>query len=213
VPRVDADIVVDGKLDDAAWTQAATVDIAFETSPGDNLPASVKTTGYIAYTEDALLLGFRAEDPDPAKIRAFLRDRDALYDDDFLGVMLDTFDDGRRSYEFFVNPLGVQADLIREEATGNEDDSWDGLWTSAARITEAGTKSRCASRSPRCASRTPTARVASPPASCASVRASSATSISATGSSAARAACNARSTSSTALPASSRAATSRSRRR
>jgi hypothetical protein len=138
VPRVDADIVVDGKLDDAAWTRAATVDIAFETSPGDNLPASVKTTGYIAYTEDALLLGFRAEDPDPAKIRAFLRDRDALYDDDFLGVMLDTFDDGRRSYEFFVNPLGVQADLIREEATGNEDDSWDGLWTSAARITEAG---------------------------------------------------------------------------
>ena len=138
VPRVDADIVVDGKLDDAAWTRAATVDIAFETSPGDNVPASVKTTGYIAYTEDALLLGFRAEDPDPAKIRAFLRDRDALYDDDFLGVMLDTFDDGRRSYEFFVNPLGVQADLIREEATGNEDDSWDGLWTSAARITEAG---------------------------------------------------------------------------
>jgi len=138
VPRVDADIVVDGKLDDAAWTRAATVDIAFETSPGDNLPASVKTTAYVAYTEDALLLGLRAEDPDPAKIRAFLRDRDALYDDDFLGVMLDTFDDGRRSYEFFVNPLGVQADLIREEATGNEDDSWDGLWTSAARITEAG---------------------------------------------------------------------------
>ncbi len=97
VPRVDSDIVVDGQLDDAAWSQAAKVDIAFETSPGDNIPAAVKTTGYIAYTEDALLLGFRAEDPDPSKIRAFLRDRDALYSDDFLGVMLDTFDDGRRA--------------------------------------------------------------------------------------------------------------------
>ncbi len=137
VPRVDSDIVVDGKLDDAAWTQAATVDLAYETQPGDNLPASVKTTARIAYTDDAVLIAFRAEDPDPTKIRAFLRDRDALYSDDFLGVVLDTFDDQRRAYEFFVNPLGVQADLIKEEA-GNEDDSWDGLWTSAARITDTG---------------------------------------------------------------------------
>lgn len=138
IRRVDVDIVVDGQLDDAAWVQAATVDLAYETQPGDNLPASVKTTARIAYTEDALLLAFHAEDPDPAKIRAFLRDRDALYSDDFVGVMLDTFDDQRRAYEFFVNPLGVQADLIKEEATGNEDDSWDGLWASAARITDSG---------------------------------------------------------------------------
>ncbi len=137
-PRIDTEIVIDGRLDDAAWARAATVDLGFESQPGDNLPASVKTTAWIAYTDDALVVAFRAEDPDPAKIRAFLRDRDALYSDDFVGVMLDTFDDQRRAYEFFVNPLGVQADLIKEEATGNEDDSWDGLWTSAARITATG---------------------------------------------------------------------------
>ena len=138
VPRVEADIAVDGVLDDAAWTSAATFDLAFETQPGDNIPASVRTTARIAYTDDALLLAFDAQDPDPTKIRAFLRDRDALYQDDFVGIMLDTFDDQRRAYEFFVNPLGIQADLIRDEATGNEDDSWDGLWTSAGRITDSG---------------------------------------------------------------------------
>ncbi|HEY4555740.1 MAG TPA: DUF5916 domain-containing protein [Lysobacter sp.] len=138
IPEVATDIVVDGVLDDAAWAQAATVDIAYETQPGDNLPASVRTTVRIAHTADALLIAFRAEDPDPSKIRAFLRDRDALYRDDFVGIMLDTFDDQRRAYEFFVNPLGVQADLIRDEATGNEDDAWDGLWTSAGRITADG---------------------------------------------------------------------------
>ena len=74
----------------------------------------------------------------PTAIRAFLRDRDALWNDDFVGIELDTFDDQRRAYGFYVNPLGVQADLISEEATGNEDTSWDGLWTSAARITERG---------------------------------------------------------------------------
>jgi hypothetical protein len=138
IPRVDGDIVVDGVLDDAAWASASTIDLAYEVSPGDNLPASVKTTARMAYTDDAVLIAFHAEDPDPSSIRAYLRDRDALYADDFVGVMLDTFDDQRRAYEFFVNPLGVQADLIKEEATGNEDDSWDGLWTSAARITDAG---------------------------------------------------------------------------
>ena len=56
---------------------------------------------------------FRAEDPDPGEIRALLRDRDAAYRDDFLGIIVDTFDDQRRAYEFFVNPLGVQMDLIK----------------------------------------------------------------------------------------------------
>jgi len=137
-PRVASDITVDGVLDEPVWAQATQVELPFEVQPGDNTAAAVRTVAHIAYTEDALLIGFRAEDPDPTKIVAFLRDRDALYQDDFVGIMLDTFDDQRRAYEFFVNPLGVQADLIREEATGNEDDSWDGLWTSAARITEAG---------------------------------------------------------------------------
>lgn len=137
-PRLDSPITIDGHVDEAVWTQAETVELAYETSPGDNTTPAATTTAYIATSDDALLLGFRAHDPDPARIRAFLRDRDALYNDDFLGVQLDTFDDQRRAYEFFVNPLGVQADLVKEEASGNEDDAWDGLWTSAARITADG---------------------------------------------------------------------------
>jgi len=138
IPRASTDIVVDGVLDDAAWAQAKAIALPYEVTPGDNTPAPVNTTVRIAYTIDALVIAFHAEDPDPSQVRAYLRDRDSLYSDDFVGVMLDTFDDQRRAYEFFVNPLGVQADLIKEEATGNEDDSWDGLWTSAARITPQG---------------------------------------------------------------------------
>lgn len=138
VPRIDAGIVVDGRLDEAAWSQAAPIDLGYEVDPGDNIAAPVHTTLRIASTRDALYLAFHAEDPDPKAIRAHLTDRDGAFRDDFVGVMLDTFDDRRRNYEFFVNPFGVQMDLIREEATGNEDDSWDGLWTSAGRITESG---------------------------------------------------------------------------
>src|SRR5690606_26021178 len=104
----------------------------------DNTPAPVQTTLRMGYTDDALYLAFDARDPDTSRIRAHLTDRDAAFQDDFVGVMLDTFDDQRRAYEIFVNPHGVQMDLVREESTGNEDASWDGLWTSAGRITADG---------------------------------------------------------------------------
>lgn len=138
VPRVDVDITVDGRLDDLAWQQATRVELAYETQPGDSTAAGIATTAYIAHTDDALLIAFEAHDPDPTQIRAFLRDRDSLFRDDYAGIMLDTFDDQRRAYRFFVNPLGVQADQIKDEASGSVDDAWDGIWESAAQITDSG---------------------------------------------------------------------------
>ena len=55
-----------------------------------------------------------------------------------MGVVFDTFNDERRAFEFFVNPLGVQMDMTQNEMTGEEDDSWDAIWDSAGRITESG---------------------------------------------------------------------------
>ena len=139
IPRIGGDITIDGVLDDAAWSQAQVVDIAFEVSPGDNIPAPQKTTVRVGHDEHALYVAFHAEDTDPSRIRAYLRDRDSAFNDDWVGMFMDTFDDQRRAYEFFVNPLGVQMDLIKDETNGgNEDASWDGLWTSAGRITATG---------------------------------------------------------------------------
>lgn len=138
IPRLPEGIVIDGRLDDPAWADAGEFDLAYEISPGDNTAAPAATKARIGFTQDALYVSFRAQDPRPGEIRAHLRDRDAAYRDDFIGIMVDTFDDQRRAYEFFVNPLGVQMDLIKDQASGDEDDSWDGLWTSAGRITDAG---------------------------------------------------------------------------
>lgn len=129
------EVIVDGRLDEAAWAEATPVELVYENNPGDNTAAGVRTTALLFHTVDALYLGFRAEDPDPGAIRAFLRDRDALYEDDFVGIQIDTFDDQRRAYEMFVNPLGVQADGLFDETRNVGDASWDGLWNSAGRIT------------------------------------------------------------------------------
>ena len=66
-------------------------------------------------------------------------DTDTLIQDDHVGLMLDTFNDERRAFQFRINPLGVQADAIFSEQDGVEDFSWDMIWkASATRITDEG---------------------------------------------------------------------------
>lgn len=138
VPRLQGEMKADGRMDEAFWQDAARFELAYENRPGENTPARVRTTVYIGEDGKHLRVAFVAEDPNPGEIRAFLRDRDSAFNDDFVGMNLDTFDDQRRSYEFYVNPLGAQMDLIQEEASGNEDASWDGMWDAGGRITETG---------------------------------------------------------------------------
>ena len=136
VPLINEDIKIDGVMDESVWDQALMIPLLYETSPAENTPAMVKTEAYFIDRGHSLVIGFRAEDPEPEKIRAFLRDRDSAYSDDFVGVLLDTYNDERRALEFFVNPLGVQMDLI--QSGNNEDDSWNAIWDSAGKITDFG---------------------------------------------------------------------------
>lgn len=137
VTRAASPIKVDAVLDEPAWQKATVIPVDYEWSPGDNIPAPVKTDCLITYDERFLYVAFRAADPAPAAIRAHLMDRDAmdtLIQDDHVGLMLDTFNDERRGFQFRINPLGVQADAIYSEQDGMEDFSWDMIWASAGRI-------------------------------------------------------------------------------
>jgi hypothetical protein len=58
--------------------------------------------------------------------------------DDLVGFKLDTYNNRRLNYEFFVNPYGVQHDSIANEMTGDSDSAWDGIWESAGKVTESG---------------------------------------------------------------------------
>jgi hypothetical protein len=138
VQPIEVEIEVDGRLDEAPWQRAPSFELAYETRPAENGPAPVRTEVWIGYDRNSLYVAFRAHDPEPEKIRGRLSDRDSAFQDDFVGVVLDTFNDQRRAFEFFVNPLGVQMDLTQNEMTDGEDDSWDAIWDSAGRITETG---------------------------------------------------------------------------
>ena len=138
LPHSEASVTIDGVLDDEIWKQALVVDLVVETGPGENVPPPVESHAYLVEDGSRLLIAFDARDPDPDQIRAYLRDRDSAFNDDFVGIVIDSFNDARYGYEFFVNPLGVQMDLTQDDVAGNEDDSWDAIWDSAGKIGDRG---------------------------------------------------------------------------
>ncbi len=134
--RIKGDIDLSGKLTDPRWREAPTTELDYEIQPGNNTPAPQKTTVRVLYNSRFLYFGFHCFDNHPSEIRAHLSDRDNAFDDDFVGVILDTYDDHQRAYEVFVNPVGVQMDGLRNG--NNEDMSFDMVWYSKAAMNDSG---------------------------------------------------------------------------
>ena len=138
LPNTTSTIKIDGVLDEDAWRTATQIKIDTETNPGENIPARVETVAYLIEDGEKLYIAFDARDPEPDLIRAYLQDRDSAWNDDFVGVVLDTYNDERRAFEFFSNPLGIQMDLTNDDVNEREDSSWDAIWDSAGKITDDG---------------------------------------------------------------------------
>jgi hypothetical protein len=137
VPHLTDAVAIDGVLDEPLWSRALKLELDIETEPRENLPASTETFVYVAETGSHLLIAFDARDPDPELIRAYLRDRDAAWQDDVVGVELDTFNDEIRGFQFISNAVGVQIDAALDDNNGDTD-SWDAIWDSAGRISDTG---------------------------------------------------------------------------
>ncbi|MCO7227175.1 carbohydrate binding family 9 domain-containing protein [Pleionea sp. CnH1-48] len=138
IPHIEEKPSLDGEMNEAAWQRAHKTVLGYETDPGENIPAKVKTTAY--YYEDGanLYVAFVAEDPQVGELRAFFHDRDQSWSDDNVSIIIDTFNDERRAYQFLVNPLGVQWDILIDDVVGNEDSSWDAIWDSAGKVNDKG---------------------------------------------------------------------------
>lgn len=139
IPRISQAPTIDGDISDPIWQKATRVKLAYNTFPLDSTPAEVETTAYVMEDGEYLYIAFDARDPDPEQIKALYRQRDGMFQDDFVGIIIDTFNDERRAYELFVNALGSQGDLVIDETNGfDEDTSWNIIWESAGQITDTG---------------------------------------------------------------------------
>ncbi|MFL5597442.1 MAG: DUF5916 domain-containing protein, partial [Gemmatimonadaceae bacterium] len=109
IPRIEADLAIDGVLDEPVWQEAAVLTGFSEFSPQDGIPAVDSTQVLVWYSPNAVHFGIRAFEPHGAP-HATLADRDKIAADDNVQILLGTFHDHRQAYVFAVNPLGVQMD-------------------------------------------------------------------------------------------------------
>ena len=128
IPRIEANIVVDGVLDEPVWQQAARLTGFSQYSPVDGRPAENETEVLVWYAPTAICFGIRAHAP-AGTVRATLADRDRIDGDDNVEIYLGTFNDSRQALMFAVNPLGVQADGALMEGV-NRSTQHGGLSTS-----------------------------------------------------------------------------------
>ncbi len=151
VPRVEEPQVdIDGRVDEEVWETAAVLLDFSQYEPVEGIPATEATEVRVFYTSDAIYFGVRAFDRQPDLIMARLGERDrGAFSDDWVRIWLDTFEDHRQAYLFYVNPLGIQADglfiegLQRQRGGGGAgstsvDFSPDFIWESDGRVDEEG---------------------------------------------------------------------------
>ncbi len=137
IPRLAEAPKIDGVLDNPVWTEGALkIENFVQLSPKENGVPTERTVAYLGYDEKNLYVAFRAFDSQAGKVRCSITKRDGCVEDDWVFVMLDTFNEKRRAFSFLINPAGVQMDMMRVEEGGNDnmDDSWDTVFTSDGKV-------------------------------------------------------------------------------
>jgi len=135
-PRVAHGPVVDGRLDDAVWTQAAVLDSYTQGRPIEDVPDSLGTRCLVIYDEKQLYFGFHCRDRRDG-IQSPILPRDNVWQGDYVCVSLDTWYDHQRSQFFCANASGVQMDGVDRDGV-DSDLAPDFLYTSKGRLTEDG---------------------------------------------------------------------------
>lgn len=134
--RLEAPVRVDGVLNEPAW-QGGSLTGFVQSRPDDGAPASERTEVWVAFDREALYVAARLHDQQPDLIDCRLGRRDDEFDSDWFIVAIDPYRDGRSGYQFAVNPAGCVRDSVLFDDENN-DSTWDGVWSTHARVDEAG---------------------------------------------------------------------------
>ncbi len=129
--RVSEPPRLDGRLDDPAWALAEPATGFRQQVPHDGDSSTLRTEVRILYDDEAVYVGARMFDPDPAAIVARLGRLDAGTQSDQFEVDFDSYHDHRTSFQFYVNPLGVKQDRAASNDFPSGDDAWDPVWDAA----------------------------------------------------------------------------------
>jgi hypothetical protein len=128
---------IDGHLTDDPWALAEPVGGLIQLDPDEGQPATERTEIRVLFDNDALYVGARMFDREPALVTRRLSKRDDDADADRISIYLDPMHDHLTGAIFRVSAAGVQRDQILYNDTWN-DQTWDAVWNAAVSVDEQG---------------------------------------------------------------------------
>lgn len=136
--RIEQDPVIDGRLTEPCWQQAAVLRDFTQVEPVEGNAPSEETEIRFLFSQSSLLIGIHCLDSNPNQIIATQMQHDGDLDaDDMVLLAFDTFNRQRDGYAFGVNPIGARAEGLIEDFT-EVNTSWDTVWQARAHINGAG---------------------------------------------------------------------------
>ncbi len=137
--RISNPLVVDGRLDDPVYQTVPAIDGFIQQLPDEGAPPTEPTEIWILFDDDNIYLSARCWDSQPERMVAdeMTRDARAIWRNELLSVIFDTFHDGRNGMNFSTNPLGGLMDaLVTDESAVNLD--WNTVWDAQTSLFEQG---------------------------------------------------------------------------
>ena len=136
-PLGESAIRVDGVDSEAAWRTASAFSGFREFAPEQDADPSFPTEFRVLYSPSDLYVFVRAFDDRPDSIMRALSRRDTRAPSDQIGILIDSYNDRRTGFSFYVNPDGVKRDFAIFD-DGAEDASWNGVWDVATQVDSLG---------------------------------------------------------------------------
>jgi len=127
-------IVIDGRLDEAAWNTGVSIPSLTQQEPSPGVATPFDGTRVTILTDgERLYVGVVCPDPAPERVAIHTLQRDAEQEgDDSIALVFDTFGDHRTGYLFRVNAGGARQDGLISGKDGVSLD-WDGIWEARTR--------------------------------------------------------------------------------
>ena len=107
-PRTTKRVLIDGKLDEAAWQDAAKAEEYIEFRPvvGRVEAYENRTESFLMYDDQGIYFGGTCYERNVDSIAKELSGRDGFGMNDYIGLIFDTYKDKLNGLEYFVTHLG-----------------------------------------------------------------------------------------------------------
>jgi hypothetical protein len=128
--RLTSPLRIDGHLDEAVYTNVPPMSDFIQVEPNGGAPATEQTEAWVAFDSDHIYVALRCRDSHPERMVAneMRRDNNNMFQNEYVGILFDTFYDRRNALYFATTPIGGRADgqiTNEKEYNGDLNPVWD----------------------------------------------------------------------------------------